>query len=86
MKLFGSKVTPVVDYEAAIWAGKMYACCMNVQHRAMRTFLGTGKKSPLLATDRDMDRSPVRVHHQKEIVRYYVNFQMEGLENWYLPS
>ena len=50
-KLYESTVTPVVDYAAAVWASKTYACCENVQHKAIRTFLGTGKKSPLPAID-----------------------------------
>ena len=71
-KLFNSTVVPVVDYAAAVWASKTYACCENVQHRAIRTFLGTGKKSPLPAIDGDMGWIPAHIRQQKEIVRYFI--------------
>ena len=71
-KLYNSTVTPVVDYFAAVWASKTYACCENVQHKAIRTFLGTGKKSPLPAIDGDMGWTPVHIRQQKEIVRYFI--------------
>ena len=48
------------------------ACCENVQHRAIRTFLGTGKKSPLPAIDGDMGWILAHIRQQKEIVRYFI--------------
>ena len=71
-KLYNSTVTPVVDYAAAVLASKTYACCENVQHKAIRTFLGTGKKSPLPAIDGDMGWTPIHIRQQKEIVRYFI--------------
>ena len=71
-KLYNSTVTPVVDYAAAVWASKTYACCENVQHKAIRTFLGTGKESPLPAIDGYMGGTPVHIRQQKEIVRYFI--------------
>ena len=71
-KLYNSTVTPVVDYSAAVWASKTYAGCESVQHKAIRTFLGTGKKSPLPAIDGDMGWTPVHIRQQKEIIRYFV--------------
>ena len=61
LMLLQSTVTPDVDYAAAVWASTTYACCENVQHKAIRTFLGTGKKSPLPAIDGDMGWTPVHI-------------------------
>ena len=61
-----------MDYTAAVWASKTYAGCESVQHKAIRTFLGTGKKSPLPAIDGDMGWIPVHIRQQKEIIRYFV--------------
>ena len=71
-KLYNSTVTPVVDYVAAVWASKTYAGCENVHHKAIRTFLGTRKKSPLPAIDGDMGWTQVHIRQQKEIIKYFV--------------
>ena len=71
-KLNNSTVTPAVDYAAAVWASKTYADCENVQHKAIITFLGTGKKSPLPAIVGNMGWTPVHKRQQKEIVRHFI--------------
>ena len=63
-------------------ASKTYACCENVQHKAIRTFLGTGKKSP--PTSYSGPKS-IYANRKKSFDTSYVcvNFLMKGL-NFFL--
>ena len=60
-KLYNSTVTTFMVYAAAVWASKTYAGCENDHHKAIRTFLGTRKKSPLPAIDGDMGLTQVHI-------------------------
>ena len=46
-KMYESLVTPIMDYGCEIWGYKQRGRCDVVQHRALRTFLGVGKCTPL---------------------------------------
>ena len=52
--MYESRVCPVMDYASKIWGVKPYSCVNTTQHRAMRTFLGVGKCTPLPAVYGDM--------------------------------
>jgi hypothetical protein len=57
--LYDSLVQPIIDYGASVWGTKSYNCISAVQNRAMRCFLGVGKKTPIAAMEGDMGwRSP----------------------------
>ena len=45
-KLYDTMVWSVIDYGAAIWGTREYACINAVQNRAERFFLGVGKYTP----------------------------------------
>ena len=71
-KLYNSTVLPVLHYACPIWGAKIYNHCDNIHHRAMRTFLGAGKKSPIPALYGEMGWSRPETHRQKETIRYWL--------------
>ena len=48
-KLFYSCVVPVMDYCSSVWGFKTYQHIDNIQHRAMRYFMGVHRFTPILA-------------------------------------
>ena len=71
-KLFSSMVCPIMDYGCEVWAGKKRDGCDVVQHRAMRTFLGVGKCTPLPMLYGDMAWVPSHVRQQAAVVRLWI--------------
>ena len=53
-KLFDALVQPIIDYGASIWGKKTYTCIQTVQNRAMRYFLGVGRRTPVAALQGEM--------------------------------
>ena len=47
-KLFDSLVVSILDYASAVWHNNLINNIDNVQHRAMRSFLGVGVSSPIV--------------------------------------
>ena len=57
-KLYDSLVQPIIDYGACIWGARTYSCISSVQNRAMRFFLGVGRRTPVAALQGDMGWYP----------------------------
>ncbi len=52
-KLYDSLVQPVINYGAAIWGTKDYACISAVQNRVCRYYMGLGKYAANIALEGD---------------------------------
>ena len=63
-KIFKSTVVPVMDYSAGLWGYKQFDSHDKLQLKAIRTFLGVGKHTPLVALDGDVgwDSPKLRLH------------------------
>ena len=73
-KMDESLVTPIMDYYGCeIWGYKQRDRCdvVTLQHRALRTFLGVGKCTPLPMMYIDMACTPSHVRQQSAMVRYW---------------
>ena len=70
--MYDSLVAPVMDYSAEIWGTKSYDCFNTTQNRAMRTFLGVPKCTPLPAIYGDMQWTTPHTRHQVAAVRYWI--------------
>jgi hypothetical protein len=53
-KLYDTFVQPIIDYGAAIWGHKSFSCIQKVQNRAMRYYLGVGRRTPNVALQGEM--------------------------------
>ena len=71
-RMYDSLVVPVMDYAAAVWGTKRYDACAVVQNRAMRTFLGVGKCSPLPGICGDLRWTSAFSRQQATAVRYFM--------------
>ena len=71
-RMYDSLVVPVMDYAAAVWGTKKYDACAVVQNRAMRTFLGVGKCSPLPGICGDLRWTSAFSRQQATAVRYFM--------------
>ena len=71
-KLYNTLVEPVMDYGSAIWGYKDYNRNNNVQHRAMRTFLGVGKYTAIPALYGELCWRTPRMRHHLDMIRLFV--------------
>ena len=71
-KMFDAMVSPILDYGSEIWGAKKRDCCDVVQHRAMRTFLGVGKCTPLPMMYSELAWNPSIVRHQLSVVKFWI--------------
>ena len=70
-KLFNNTVIPVTDYAAGVWGYKNFDDHNKLQHRAIRTLLGVGKQTSLVALDGETGLiSPLNRRHN-EIIRLW---------------
>ena len=53
-RLYDAMVCPVIEYGAAIWGTKQYSWINDVQHRAMRFYMGIIQYTPIAALHGDM--------------------------------
>ncbi len=53
-KLYDSLAQPILDYGAASWGHKSFSCIQAVKNRAMRYYLGVGRRTPNVAVQGDM--------------------------------
>ncbi|CAG2209764.1 unnamed protein product [Mytilus edulis] len=70
-KIFENTVIPVMDYASGVWGSKRYDVLERLQYRAIRTFLGVGKTSPIPAITGDMGWTSILVNNQCNIVRLW---------------
>ena len=70
-KIYFSTVVPITDYAAGIWGFKAYDEHDKLQNRAIRTFLGLGKSTCLLAMEAETGWPSPRYRRYCEIVRLW---------------
>ena len=78
-KLYDTMVWSVIDYGAAIWGTREYACINAVQNRAERFFLGVGKYTPNAAVNGDVGWSPPIIKQWKSVLKQWL--RLNSLEN-----
>ena len=71
-KLYHSTVVPVCDYAAGIWGIRNYKKCQTLQNRAMRTFMGVGRMTPILFLYGDMKWVPHYIRQEGEVLRLWM--------------
>ena len=69
--MYDMLVAPVMDYSAPIWGATKYDFCSTTQNRAMRTFLGVGRCTPIPAIYGDMQWTTPFTRHRVAMVRYW---------------
>ena len=78
-KLYNSTVLPVIHYGTAIWGYKKYHRQELIHQRAMRVFLGVGKKTPIPGLYGEMGWQPLSYFRHRDMVRYWLKlFNMSG--------
>ena len=70
-KLFNSCVVPILDYGASVWGTKQFQSIDNVQHRALRYFLGVHRFTPILALYGDSGWLPSLYRRWICVLRYW---------------
>ena len=70
-QLYQSCVCPVSDYASGVWGFPENDSCNTVQNRAIRSFLGVHKLTPILAISGDMGWMPVNIRHKGEMLRLW---------------
>ena len=71
-KIYQNTVLPVLHYASAVWGYKTFPSQENIHHRAMRTFLGVGKKTPIPGLQGEMGWHKLNFHRRRETVRYWL--------------
>ena len=70
-QLYQSCVCPVSDYASGVWGFHENVSCNTIQNRAIRSFLGVHKLTPILAISGDMGWTPVNIRHKGEMLRLW---------------
>ena len=70
-QLYESGVCPVSDYASGVWGFREYPSCNTVHHRAIRSFLGVHKLTPVLAINGDMGWEPPSIRHKCHMIRLW---------------
>ena len=70
-KLFHTGIASILDYGGGVWGYKKTTCIDNIQHRAIRAFLGVGKYMPNLALDSLMGWTSSHNRRQTHMVRLW---------------
>ena len=70
-KLFHSCVSPIMDYCSSVWGVKRHQSLENVQHRAMRYFLGVHRFTPILAMVGDTGWLPSIYRRWRSMIRLW---------------
>lgn len=69
-KLYHSCVVPVMDYGSEIWEQKQ-KCIEDIQYRAGRYFLGTGKYTTLCSINSELGWDSCQLRWKLNQIRYY---------------
>ena len=70
-KLYESGVVPILDYCSGVWGYRRYQAIDNIQHRAIRYFLGVHRFAPLLAIHGDIGWIPSIYRRWISLIRYW---------------
>lgn len=60
-----------MDYSAGVWGYKQFDLHDRLQHKALRTFLGVGKQTPLAAIDGDVAWDAPKLRRHVEMIRLW---------------
>ena len=71
-KVYDATVIPISDYAAGIWGTKTHRKFQTLQNRAMRTFLGVGKVTPVAFLYGEMAWLPPWIRHKTDVVRLWI--------------
>ena len=78
-KIYDVTVLPILHYASPIWGQKSYQKSTDIHQRAMRTFLGVGKKSPIPALYGETGWHNLTYHKTKDSLNYWLKlFNMEN--------
>ena len=83
-KLYRSTVIPVLNYAAPIWGIKKYHSHELIQQRAMRTFLGVGKKTPIPGLYGEMGWRTLNHQVKLDTIKYWL--RLYNMENSRIPK
>ena len=70
-KIFKSIVVPVMCYSAGVRGYKQFDSLDKLQHKVIRTFLGVGKQTPLVAFDGDVGWDSPKLRRHVGILRLW---------------
>jgi hypothetical protein len=70
-KLFESCVVPIMDYCSGVWGYRKYQAMDNVQHRAIRYYLGVHRFAPILAITGDISWIPTNYRRWLHMLRMW---------------
>ena len=74
-KLYDSVVVPAMDYSSEVWGARKYTCNDSLQHRAMRTFLGVRKCTPIPFLYGELKWISPSVRHKCNMARYWCKLE-----------
>ena len=70
-KLYESGVVPILDYCSGVWGYRKYQAVDNIQHRAIRYYLGVHRFAPLTAINGDIGWIPSIYRRWTNLIRYW---------------
>ena len=70
-KPFDSNVTPIIEHGSGVWGFKEYDGLNRLQNRAIRSYLGTGKFTPISALTGEMGWIPLYVRTHCQMVKLW---------------
>ncbi|XP_060563130.1 uncharacterized protein LOC132722622 [Ruditapes philippinarum] len=70
-KLFDSCVVPIMNYCSSVWGYRKYQVMENVQHRAIRYYLGVHRFAPILAITGDIEWVPTNYRRWLNMLRMW---------------
>lgn len=70
-KLYNGTVSPIMEYSSGVWGYKVYERLERLQYRAIRTFLGVGKFTPIPAITGEMGWTPPYIRNRCNMIRLW---------------
>mgnify|MGYP000571874639 CR=1 FL=1 len=70
-KLYNNCIVPILDYCSSVWGYTHFQSCENIQHRAIRYFLGVHRFAPIDAITGDVGWLPCQYRRWINIARYW---------------
>lgn len=70
-KIYNGTVSPIMEYSSGVWGYKVYERLERLQYRAIRTFLGVGKFTPIPAITGEMGWTPPYIRNRCNMIRLW---------------
>ena len=70
-KLFNCTIAPIIDYASGVWGFKPYDGIEKLQNRAIRSYLGVGKFTPIPALNGEMGWIPSSIRNHCQMIRLW---------------